>query len=61
MKEKLYEDLRDPSYGAEYFNEALLEGDEVVFKTAVADVIRARGIGFATRPIESKPSSGTAG
>ena len=99
MKEKLYEDLRDPSYGAAYLNEALLEGDEVVFKTAIADVIRARGvgkvaelaginrvtvfktlkpetrtsfttyhslltacgIGFATRPIESKSRSGTAG
>ena len=45
MKEQLYEDLRDPSYAAEYINEALLEGDEVVFKTAVADVIRARGVG----------------
>ena len=45
MKEKLYEDLRDPAYGAAYINEALLEGDEVVFKTAVADVIRARGVG----------------
>ena len=60
MKEKLYEDLRDPAYGAAYINEALLEGDEVVFKTAVADVIRARGVGFATRPIESKPRSGPA-
>ena len=45
MKEKLYEDLRDPSYAAAYVNEGLLEGDEVVFKTAVADVIRARGVG----------------
>ena len=45
MKEQLYEDLRDPSYAATYVNEALLEGDEVVFKTAVADVIRARGVG----------------
>ena len=45
MKEKLYEDLLDPSYAAAYVNEALLEGDEVVFKTAVADVIRARGVG----------------
>lgn len=42
MKEQLYEDLRDPSYAAAYINEALLEGDKVVFKTAVADVIRAR-------------------
>ena len=45
MKEQLYEDLRDPSYAAAYINEARLEGDEVVFKTAVADVIRARGVG----------------
>ena len=30
---------------AAYLNEALLEGDEVVFKTAIANVIRARGIG----------------
>ena len=45
MKEQLYEDLRDPSYAAAYINEALLEGDEVVFKTAVADVSRARGVG----------------
>jgi probable addiction module antidote protein len=45
MKEDLYEDLRDPSYAAAYVNEALLDGDEVVFKTAVADVIRARGVG----------------
>ena len=45
MKEALYEDLRDPSYAAAYVNEALLEGDEVVFKTAIADVIRARGVG----------------
>ncbi len=45
MKEKLYEDLLDQTYASGYVNEALLEGDEVVFKTAVADVIRARGIG----------------
>lgn len=44
IKEGLYEDLRDPSYAAAYVNEALLEGDEVVFKTAVADVIHARGV-----------------
>jgi len=45
VKDSLYEDLRDPSYAAAYVNEALLEGDEVVFKTAIADVIRARGVG----------------
>jgi len=45
LKDALLEDLLDPSYAAAYLNEALLEGDEVVFKTAVADVIRARGVG----------------
>jgi len=45
MKEELYEDLLDPVYAASYVNEALLEGDEVVFKTAIADIIRARGVG----------------
>lgn len=38
MKKKLYEDLRDPSYAAADVNDALLTGDEVVLKTAVADV-----------------------
>jgi len=42
MKEKLFEDLQNPSYVAAYVNEARLEGDEFVFKTALADVIRAR-------------------
>jgi probable addiction module antidote protein len=44
VKEALYADLLDPSYAAAYVNEALLEGDEIVFKTAIGDVIRARGI-----------------
>ena len=44
LKEDLYEDLRDPAYASAYVNEALLEGDEVVFKTAIADIIRARGV-----------------
>jgi DNA-binding phage protein len=43
-KESLYEDLRDFSYAAAYVNEALLEGDEVFFKTAGADVVRARSV-----------------
>lgn len=45
VKVDLYADLRDPSYAAAYINDALLEGDEVVFKTAIGDVIRARGVG----------------
>jgi probable addiction module antidote protein len=44
IRERLYEKLQDPTYASEYVNEALLEGDEVVFKTAVGDVIRARGV-----------------
>ena len=44
IRERLYEKLQDPTYASAYVNEALLEGDEVVFKTAVGDVIRARGV-----------------
>jgi len=44
LRERLYEKLLDPAYASAYVNDALLEGDEVVFKTAVADVIRARGV-----------------
>lgn len=44
LRERLYEKLQDPAYASAYVNEALLEGDEVVFKTAVGDVIRARGV-----------------
>ncbi len=44
IRERLYEKLRDPAFASAYVNEALLEGDEVVFKTAVGDVIRARGV-----------------
>ena len=52
MKQDLYEDLRDPSYAAAYVNEALLEGDEVVFKTAIADAVRARGVGKVAKRAE---------
>ena len=44
IRERLYEKLQDPTYASAYVNEALAEGDEVVFKTAVGDVIRARGV-----------------
>ena len=44
IRERLYEKLRDPAYASAYVNDALLEGDEVVFKTAVGDIIRARGV-----------------
>ena len=44
LRERLYEKLLDPTYASAYVNDALLEGDEVIFKTAVADVIRARGV-----------------
>ena len=43
-KDRLYDQLRDPVFAAMYLNDALLEGDEVVFKTAVGSVIRARGV-----------------
>jgi len=44
IREQLYEKLQDPTYAAAYVNDSLLEGDEVIFKTAVGDVIRARGV-----------------
>jgi probable addiction module antidote protein len=44
IRERLYQKLQDPAFASSYVNEALLEGDEVVFKTAVGDVIRARGV-----------------
>ncbi len=44
IEEQLYKDLRDPTYAAEYINGALLDGDEIAFKTAVLDVVRARGV-----------------
>lgn len=43
-KDRLYEQLRDASFAARYINDALLEGDEIVFKGAVGAVIRARGV-----------------
>lgn len=44
VRERVLEELRDPAYAAAYINEALADGDEVTFKTAVADVVRARGV-----------------
>jgi len=44
IKDALYEDLKDPAYASAYLNEAMCDGDEVVLKTALADVIRARGV-----------------
>ena len=49
IKEDLYEDLKDPAYASAYINEAILDGDEVVLKTALADVIRARGVAAVAR------------
>jgi DNA-binding phage protein len=41
---RLATDLKDPAYASAYINEAFLEGDEAVLKTALADVIRAKGV-----------------
>lgn len=49
LTEQLYEDLRDPAYASAYINEAIGEGDEIVLKTALADVIRARGVAAVAR------------
>jgi probable addiction module antidote protein len=49
IKEQLYEDLKDPVYASAYINEAILDGDEAVLKTAMADVIRAKGVAAVAR------------
>ena len=49
IKDQLYEDLKDPAYASAYINEAMLDGDEVVLKTALADVIRAKGVAAVAR------------
>ena len=49
INDQLYEDLRDPAYASAYINEAFLEGDETVLKTALADVIRAKGVAVVAR------------
>jgi len=45
----LYKDLKDPAYASAYINEAIQEGDDVVLKIALADVIRARGVAAVAR------------
>ena len=49
VKEQLYEDLRDPAYASAYINEAIVDGDEIVLKTALADVVRSRGVAAVAR------------
>ena len=49
LKDQLYEDLKDPAYASAYINEAILDGDETVLKTALADVIRSRGVTAVAR------------
>ena len=49
IKEQLYGDLRDPTYASAYINEAIQDGDEAVLKTALADVIRAKGVAAVAR------------
>ena len=49
LKDALYEDLKDPTYASAYINEAVEDDDEVVLKTALADVIRAHGVAAVAR------------
>ena len=49
IKDQLYEDLKDPAYASAYINEAIMDGDEAVLKTALADVIRSRGVAAVAR------------
>jgi len=44
ITERLYEKLKDPEYASFYLNEAFLDDDEIVLKTAIESVIRARGV-----------------
>lgn len=45
FRKDLYENLRDATYAAMYLKEALEEGDEAEFMVALADVVRAQGLG----------------
>ncbi len=47
IKDQLYEDLKDPA--SAFINEAILDGNEAVMKTALADVIRAKGVAAVAR------------
>jgi probable addiction module antidote protein len=49
IKRDLYEDLKDPVCASAYINEAILDGNEIVLKTALADVIRSRGVAEVAR------------
>ena len=49
VKDQLYGDLKDPVCASAYLNEAILDGDEAVLKTALADVIRAKGVAAVAR------------
>lgn len=49
IKDQLYDDLKDPTYASAYINEAILDGDEAVLKTALADVIRSIGVTTVAR------------
>ena len=49
IKERLYDDLRDPAYASAYINEAIDDGDEMVLKAALADVIKAKGVAAVAR------------
>ncbi len=49
LKKALYKDLEDPVYASAYINEAILDQDEAVLKTALADVIRAKGVAAVAR------------
>ena len=55
IKDQLYEDLKDPAYASAYINEAILDGDEAVLKTALADVIRAKGVAAVARNSAKTP------
>ena len=34
IKDQMYDDLNEPAYASAYINEAIMDGDEAVLKTA---------------------------
>ena len=44
--------LKEPEYATEYLNEALKEGSQEVFMTALRDVAKAKGISLIAKEAE---------
>jgi probable addiction module antidote protein len=51
-KEGLLKRLQEPGYATEYLNEALKEGSQEIFMTALRDVAKAKGISLIAKEAE---------